>query len=125
MIENCANVCKDTCSFWNYDIFGKLYDGYISSQQSYNFRSTNIFLVLGIVNLKPSTNKGAIALGDSSYSTYLVQILTIPLFFKTIHTFHLMNLSGEALGLASVLFTVLIGHFMFWKIEKYFDTQIY
>lgn len=89
------------------------------------FEVPTFFLVLGIVNLKPSTNKAAIALGDSSYGTYLVQILTIPLFFKTIHIYHLINLSGEALGLASVLFTVLIGHFLFWKIEKYLDSQIY
>ena len=83
------------------------------------------FLVLGVVNLKPSSNKAGIALGNSSYSIYLVQILAVPLFFKTIHMFHFVNLSGEAIGLASILFTVFIGHFLFWKIEKFFDFQIY
>lgn len=89
------------------------------------FGVPTFFLILGIVNLKPSSNQTAIALGNSSYSTYLVQILTIPLFFKTIHVFHFVNLSGEALGLASILFTVLTGHFLFWRIEKYFDSLIY
>lgn len=89
------------------------------------FGFPSFLLVLGIVNLKPSSNRVAIELGNSSYSTYLVQILTIPLFFKTMQVFHFVHLSGEVLGLVSVLFTVLVGHFLFWKIEKYFDSQIY
>jgi exopolysaccharide production protein ExoZ len=89
------------------------------------FGIPSFFLLLGAVNLKPTTNHAAIVLGDSSYSTYLVQILTIPFFFKVVDTLSLTRISSEVLGLASIFFTVLIGHFLFWKIERYFDSQIY
>jgi len=89
------------------------------------FGIPSFFLLLGAVNVKPSANRVAVALGDSSYSTYLIQILTIPFFFKVADTLSLTSISSEALGLASIIFTVLVGHFLFWRIERYFDSQIY
>jgi len=84
-----------------------------------------LFIVLGAICLKPSSNQIAISLGNSSFSTYLVQILAIPLFFKVIERFHLENFHGDLLGMAAILFTLISGHFLFWKIERYLDSQIY
>ena len=84
-----------------------------------------LFIVLGSISLKPSSNQLLISLGNSSYSTYLVQILTIPLFFKVIERFHLESFHGDLQGIAAILFTLISGHFLFWKIERYLDSQIF
>lgn len=81
-------------------------------------------IVLGLVNLKQSRNQVLIALGNSSYSTYLVQILSIPLFFKTVQLFALNDNLGELLAWSCVFFTILCGHFLFGKMENYLNDKI-
>ena len=90
-----------------------------------NYAIPFLFIVLGSISLKPSSNQILISLGNSSYSTYLVQILTIPLFFKVIERFRLESFYGDLQGVAAILFTLILGHFLFWKIERYLDSQIY
>jgi exopolysaccharide production protein ExoZ len=92
------------------------------SYRTIAFGIPGFFLTLGMAKLNPITNQTAIALGDSSYSTYLVQIFTIPIYFKLVPP---MNIPGDLIGLCTVLFTVISGHFLFWKIEKYLEHQIY
>jgi len=81
-------------------------------------------IVLGQANLKQSKNQALVALGNSSYSTYLVQILTIPAFFKTVHLLKIGDGFGELLAWVCILFTILCGHFLFGRLENYLNAKI-
>ena len=82
-------------------------------------------MIFGLANLKPFSNRAAIALGDSSYSIYLIQVLTIPFFFKFVDKLNFTALPPEILALTSIIFTILCGHFLFWPIEKYLNSLVY
>lgn len=85
-------------------------------------------LVLGIASMPRSRNKNLRYLGDASYSIYLVQVASIPLFYK-VASFFLSTPFGEWIGtkvwglgdlliLGSIAFSIASGVLLYEIVER-------
>ena len=74
-------------------------------------------IVLGAVYAPQLKSAALNFLGDASYSIYLIQMLTIPIFYK-VATRLGVTLDPNLLALTCVLFSVLAGAVMYLMIEK-------
>ena len=74
-------------------------------------------IVFGAVNTKPLNNKIFLYLGNASYSIYLVQVLTIPAFYKAIDLLKI-NLNNDVLSIICLLSSVIFGCFFHTFVEK-------
>ena len=74
-------------------------------------------IVFGAVNTKPLNNKIFFYLGNASYSIYLVQVLTIPAFYKAIDLLKI-NLNNDVLSIICLLSSVIFGCFFHTFVEK-------
>lgn len=75
------------------------------------------FIVFGLINIKQTENRLLVYLGDASYSIYLVQVFTIPVFYKVSSNF-LVTLQNDVVALLALLFTIIIGCLLYSLIEK-------
>lgn len=75
------------------------------------------FIVFGALYLPAIKNKILLHLGDASYSTYLIQVFTLPAFYK-ISTLYLNFLGAEVLALLALLSTMVAGSIFFLCLEK-------
>lgn len=75
------------------------------------------FIVFGLINIKQTKNRLLVYLGDASYSIYLVQVFTIPIFYKISSNF-LVTLQNDVLSILALVFTIIIGCLLYSLIEK-------
>lgn len=74
------------------------------------------FIVLGLLWIKQTKNKISIYLGNASYSIYLIQVFTIPLFYK-ISSRYLTFLDGHIIAVLALIFSAIIGCLFYQIIE--------
>ncbi len=77
----------------------------------------SFFIVFGLVNIKQTTNKILIYLGNASYSIYLIQVFTIPVFYRISSKF-LQSLQTDIIAILALIFTTIAGCIFYSLIEK-------
>lgn len=77
----------------------------------------SMLIVLGAVFAPQINNRFMRYLGDSSYSIYLIQMLTIPLFYKILSKFRLFT-NTDLLTILCLLVSIFGGVLMYKLIEK-------
>lgn len=77
----------------------------------------SMFIVLGAVSLKGFNNKYLKIIGDSSYSIYLIQVISIPLFYKILILIN-FQFNADILVLCCLVFTALSGTLLYYFVEK-------
>lgn len=77
----------------------------------------SFFVVYGALTIKQFQNKTAQLLGDASYSIYLLQVLTIPAFYKLASKLD-FPLHNDLLALACLTATAICGVVMFLLLER-------
>lgn len=82
----------------------------------------SFLIVLGTVYSKPVSSQLLEYLGDASYSIYLVQMLTIPAFYKLLVVLSL-DINYDLLSVLCLFFSIIVGSIMFTFVEK--PTTIY
>ena len=80
-------------------------------------------LVLGLVNISQWKFKLGEHLGDASYSIYLIQVFTIPIFYKVVEK-TVPNLSTLLLAMACLIATALAGSLFHLIVEKPIQTRL-
>lgn len=76
----------------------------------------SFFIVLGLLSIKQTKNKISIYLGNASYSIYLIQVFTIPLFYK-ISSRYLTFLDGHIIAVLALIFSAVIGCLFYQIVE--------
>ena len=74
-------------------------------------------IVFGAANTKPISNRLFFYLGNGCYSIYLVKVLTIPAFYKTI-TYLDINLNNDLISFMCLIASVIFGCFFHSLVEK-------
>ena len=77
----------------------------------------SIFIVYGAVAAPQVNSKLGKLLGDASYSIYLIQMLSIPVFYKLLVVLGI-ELNNDFLALACLIATAIAGTVMYLFIEK-------
>lgn len=77
----------------------------------------SIFIVAGSVYARQISSRTVLYLGDASYSIYLVQVFTIPFFYKVAKLGDL-NMSGDLLALFCLMLSVIAGCVIHSYVEK-------
>jgi hypothetical protein len=77
----------------------------------------SFFIVFGLINMKQIKNKLLIYLGNASYSIYLIQVFTIPAFYKFSSKF-LPSLQTDLVAVLSLIFTTIVGCVLYSLVEK-------
>ena len=80
------------------------------------------FIILGAVYYRQISNSFLIYLGDASYSIYLVQVLTIPFFYKFLTYFNI-EINSNFLTILCLFLSVSFGCFFYSLIEKNFKIR--
>jgi len=80
------------------------------------------FIVLGAVYYRQISNSFLIYLGDASYSIYLVQVLTIPFFYKFLTYFNI-EINSNLLTILCLFLSVSFGCLFYSLIEKNFKIR--
>ena len=75
------------------------------------------FIVLGAVYYRQISNSFLVYLGNASYSIYLVQVLTVPFFYKFITYFNI-EMNSNLLTILCLFLSVSFGCFFYSLIEK-------
>ena len=74
-------------------------------------------IVYGLLSVKQTNSRLLVFLGAASYSTYLVQVFTIPVFYKIVAP-QLTAVDGDILALLCLLSTAVVGCFTYLFLEK-------
>jgi len=74
-------------------------------------------ILLASINLNQLKNKTLIFIGNASYSIYLIQVLTIPGFYK-FSSIYLINFNYEILFFISIFLSLIFGVIVYNFIEK-------
>ncbi|NUF85128.1 acyltransferase family protein [Acinetobacter seifertii] len=74
------------------------------------------FIVLGLLWMRQTQNKLVIYLGNASYSIYLIQVFTIPFFYK-ISFQYLIFLDGHIIAILALIFSAVIGCLFYQIVE--------
>jgi exopolysaccharide production protein ExoZ len=81
-------------------------------------------IVFGLVNMAQYENKILSGLGDASYGIYLIQVFTIPFFFKVIGFTGLQKLPGELVITGSFIFSTICGYCFYRFVEVWTQKKI-
>lgn len=73
-------------------------------------------IVLGALYFRKINNKILISIGNASYSIYLIQVLSIPAFYK-FSTKFMGFLNGDEMSVFCLLFTIVFGVFFYRIVE--------
>lgn len=76
-----------------------------------------LFIVAGALYAKQIHNKTVELLGDASYSIYLVQVFSIPVFYKIAKVL-MPNWNGDVIAFLALLFSITTGVITYLIIEK-------
>ena len=74
-------------------------------------------IVFGCVNMGQMKSNLFTKIGDSSYSIYLIQIFTIPAFYKLVKVSNISLIHNDFLAFLCILTTVLAGLFLYGTFE--------
>ena len=77
----------------------------------------SLLIVMGALAVKQQKNKLGELLGDASYSIYLIQVLTIPVFYKVATKLQLV-VNTDLLALICLISTAIGGVLMYLVLEK-------
>lgn len=78
-----------------------------------------ILIFLGFLLIKPIENKILRKLGDASYSIYLIQVFTIPVFYKVVGKLPAQfPFAAEVYVIMCMLATSIAGLILYWAFEK-------
>jgi hypothetical protein len=77
----------------------------------------SLLIVMGALAVKQQKNKLGELLGDASYSIYLIQVLTIPVFYKVATKLQLV-VNTDLLALICLISTAIGGVLMYLILEK-------
>ena len=80
-------------------------------------------IVFGLLFVKQISNKFIIYLGDASYSIYLIQMLSIPAFYKVSYTF-LEPINNDITALLCLATSITAGCLMYSFIESPITTKL-
>ena len=75
------------------------------------------FIVMGAVYYRQINNSFLFYLGNASYSIYLVQILTVPFFYKFITYFNIES-NNDSLTIVCLFLSIMFGCFFYSFVEK-------
>lgn len=78
------------------------------------------FIVFGCVNIGQMKSNILTKIGDSSYSLYLIQILTIPAFYKLVKVSNVTYLHNDFIAFICILSTVLAG----WLVYETYEVKV-
>ena len=78
----------------------------------------SVFIIAGAVCCRQLDNSLLFYLGNASYSIYLINVITIPFFYKFI-TFFDIKMNYELLTILCLIFTIIVGCFFYSFIEKH------
>lgn len=92
-------------------------DYFIEWDRLFKWGIPALFLVAGALFAKQIHNKTIELLGDASYSIYLVQVFSIPVFYKLCKTLA-PSLNGDLIAVLALIFSILAGVFTYLMIEK-------
>jgi exopolysaccharide production protein ExoZ len=81
-------------------------------------------IVFGLVNVAQYENRLLTALGDASYGIYLIQVFTIPVFFKGLLFLGLQHLSLDWAVVGSLIITSAAGYVFYRYIEMSMQKKI-
>lgn len=82
------------------------------------FGIPSFLLILAAVNLRQTTNRLLLSLGEASYSVYLIQFFLIPFFFRVVAKSNGILGSGDFTVLLFAFLILLIGQAVHTFIEK-------
>jgi len=77
----------------------------------------SLLIVLGAISVTQFKSSFGRLLGDASYSIYLVQMFTIPVFYKVLSKFQL-SINTDLAALFCLIASAFAGVFLYWLIEK-------
>lgn len=83
----------------------------------------SFILVFGLAQIKQSKNRLFIYLGDASYSIYLVQVFTIPIFYKTTSLL-LPSVNGDVLSILALISSGWFGCLVYRYLERPMTNRI-
>ena len=83
----------------------------------------SMLIVFGAVFSKQGTNRVFSRVGDASYSIYLIQIFTIPGYYKLISVVGAGVIPNDLLAIGCLLFTSIVGVAVYTLLEK--PTQLF
>jgi exopolysaccharide production protein ExoZ len=75
-------------------------------------------IVYGAVNSRQLNNRCLLALGNASYSIYLIQIFTIPAFYKIVKWLNISILNNHIIAILCLATTAYSGHLLHTYYEK-------
>ena len=76
------------------------------------------FIIMGAVYCRQLDNPLLFYIGNASYSIYLINVLTIPFFYKVVTYFN-VNVNYEILTIICLFFTLAFGCFFYSFVEKH------
>jgi len=77
----------------------------------------SVFIIAGAIYCRQLDNSLLFYLGNASYSIYLINVITIPFFYKFIIFFNI-KMNNELLTILCLFFTLIVGCFFHSFIEK-------
>jgi len=83
----------------------------------YIYGIPDFFIIFGLINVRQTKSRLLVYLGDTSYGIYLVQVFTIPVFYKISSNF-LVTLQNDVVSILALIFTIIIGCFLYSLVEK-------
>ncbi|MDC1297582.1 acyltransferase [Octadecabacter sp.] len=77
----------------------------------------SVLIVYGVIAIPQASSRLGKLLGDASYSIYLIQVLSLPVFYKIIH-FSNIQLNNDLLAICCLIATAIFGTAIYLTIEK-------
>ena len=75
-------------------------------------------IVFGALNIVQMNSNFLTKLGDSSFSIYLIQVFTIPAFYRSLNLLGITGISGDLAAILCLVFSVLTGILLHEVFEK-------
>jgi len=85
----------------------------------------SFFIVYGLIGVRQIHSGLLTLLGDASYSIYLIQVFTIPAFYKLAAFLRLPSSQADLLALICLGLTASAGLVSYWVLERYFNTRLH
>jgi len=78
----------------------------------------SLLIVFGAIYSKQFNNSVMAILGNASYSIYLIQVFTIPIFYKALTLINIGEIDTDMLAFLCLAFTSIAGVVCYWLFEK-------